>query len=73
MRRMMMTYGAQAVIGRALGVRELRELDYAWRILPAFAAHDASNNWVEWDAQHPADSALLNWAMRLSESDNVHD
>ena len=67
MRRMILAYGAQAVIGRAMGVRELRELDYAGRIGQAYYAREASGNWVEWGQQHPADNALLNWAMRLSD------
>lgn len=64
---MVKEYGAPAVLGRVLGVRELRELDYAGRIGQAYYTRERSGNWVEWAEQHPGDNALLNWAMRLSD------
>lgn len=70
MRRMIREYGAAAVLGRAMGVCELRELNYAERITFAYHARESAENWAEWVKTNPGDSALLNWAMRLSNESN---
>lgn len=61
--RMVNRYGAQAVYGRPLGVREMRRISLAERIEGA-CRHWLEPNAAEWFAKHPDDLRLFNWAVK---------
>lgn len=70
--RMIDRFGAQAVFGRILSVREMRMMSLAERIVRAYHDRDAyrdadkNKNWAEWAAKNPTEFRLLNVAMRAA-------
>ena len=59
-------FGAQAVFGRMLGAKEIRQMLVADAIVNAYHARVANENWVAWEIDNPRLAALLNAAMKLA-------
>jgi len=57
-------YGAPSVIGRVLGVGEMRKMALASRVYNAYQSRQSTKDWVEWAKQYPSESGLLNEVMR---------
>lgn len=69
MLQMIDRFGVTAILGPTPGAGVLRRLLGVERIVSAFRAREASENWAEWAAQHRADNALLTRATRAA---NAH-
>lgn len=59
-------FGAQAVFGRTLGAKEIRQMLTAEAIVQAYHERAASENWAAWEQDNPGRAALLHKAMRLT-------
>ena len=57
-------FGAQAVFGRPLAAREMRQMMVAEGIVHAYHAHAAAENWAAWETANPELAALLNAALK---------
>ncbi len=59
MRDAIQAYGAQAVVGRVLGYREILQMDYAQAVKRLFDDRESSENWADWAMQNPGAVELL--------------
>lgn len=66
MARMVGKYGAPAVLGRALGVAELRRITAAENVVAAYESRQRSLNWATWAKENHDAARLLSWAERLA-------
>ena len=63
-------FGIQAVYGRTLYVQEVKALMEADIISSAYRNRAASGNLAEWSAKYPEMAKRLDWAMKLTMSEN---
>jgi hypothetical protein len=61
-------FGAQAVYGRALAVRETRALEMTERVVSAWQSRAGSKNWAEWAKKNPELQRVLNEVMNAGEN-----
>ena len=59
-------FGAQAVFGRPLGAKEMRQMMVAEGIVHAYHARAAAENWAAWETANPELAALLNAALKAA-------
>ena len=59
-------FGAQAVFGRPLAAREMRQMMVAEGIVHAYRARAAAENWAAWETANPELAALLNAALKAA-------
>jgi len=59
-------FGAQAVFGRPLAAREMRQMMVAEGIVHAYRARAAAENWAAWEMASPELAALLNAALKTA-------
>lgn len=53
------TFGAPAVVGRVLSLRELRQMTAAQNIVRAHRSRAAADDWGKWAETHREQNALL--------------
>jgi hypothetical protein len=63
------TFGAQAILGRALGVGEIRRIAAVKNIINAYHARNKSDDQEQWALDNPETNHLLNEAMLLASKD----
>jgi hypothetical protein len=56
-------FGAQGVLGRALGAGEIRRMLTAEAVVRAYQERERSGNWAAWVREHPEKDRLLREAM----------
>lgn len=61
-------FGAAAVMGRTLGVGEIRSMLVAEAIVRACQGRAGAENWVNWAQEHPELQRLLVEAMRADDA-----
>jgi hypothetical protein len=59
-------FGAEAVMGRPLGVGEIRRMTTAEAIVGGYQQRARAESWASWASAHPESSALLILAMRAA-------
>lgn len=59
-------FGGHAVMGRSLGVIEMRRMIVSENIVNAYNTRGPSDKWAEWAKENKDQSALLNQAMILA-------
>ena len=60
-------YGTESVMGRALGHNEILSMNTAQVIVSAYNERFKATDWVKWAQDNPAQSRLVNEAMKLAE------
>lgn len=59
-------FGAQAVFGRTLSAKEIKQMLIADAIVEAYHARARSKDWAAWETDNPERATLLNAAMKLA-------
>ena len=59
-------FGAQAVFGRPLAAREMRQMMVAEGIVHAYRARAAAENWAAWEMANPELAVLFNAALKAA-------
>ena len=66
-------FGAQAVFGRPLAAREMRQMMVAEGIVHAYRARATAENWAAWEMASPELAALLNAALKAAIDEGLLD
>ena len=59
-------YGVQAVMGRPLSYNEVLRLRAAERVINAYNAKYATEDWAKWARENKQEDEFLNYAMQLA-------
>lgn len=65
MGRLIDRFGAQAVLGRPMGAKEIRRIMAAEYVLNAYRSMTSSENYAAWVNDHPQEAELLSQAAKL--------
>lgn len=64
--RLIDRFGAQAVYGRTLGVKEMRRITVAENVARAYEIRQSSSDWVKWSKDNPELAKLLEYGAVLN-------
>lgn len=59
-------FGSYSVFGRPLGAKEITNMELAESIVYLYQIKNAHENQAEWANTHPADNALLMYALKCA-------
>jgi len=65
MARLIRSYGAAAVVGRVMGLGELRRMSTVETLIDAHAARTRADNWAKWAKDNPGLNRILINAEKL--------
>lgn len=60
-------FGAQAVMGRNLGYKEMQHMVLAENVVKAYEDRNKSKSWASWAKEHPEKAQLLAEALMYGE------